>query len=107
MKRFSGLCLLCLVCLFSGCARYYYQEDKSFKECEQDRLDCLTELKKRADWEIPGAFEYKYMEKCMLRKGYRLVKESELPDDVKRQDPPDTVTGRVYDGRYGLAGTLD
>ena len=107
MKHSAGLCLLCLAFLSTGCARYYYQEGKSFKECENDRVDCFNELKKRADWELPGAYEREYMEKCMIRKGYRLVKESELPDDVKRQDPADTVMGRVYESHYGMAGTLD
>ena len=107
MKRFTGLCLLCLAFLNAGCAKYYYQEGKSFEECEKDRLACFNELKKRADWDVPGAYEYEYMDKCMQRKGYRLVKESELPDDVKRQDPPDTVMGRIYESRYGMAGTLD
>jgi hypothetical protein len=107
MKRLAILLLLSLICLFAGCAKYYYQEGKSFAQCERDRLDCFNELKKRANWEMPGAYEYEYMEKCMKQKGYRLVKESELPDDVKRQDPADTVVGRAYEGRRGIAGTLD
>jgi hypothetical protein len=107
MKRFAGLWLLCVICLFAGCSSYYYQEGKSFDECEGDRADCLNELKKRADWDIPGSFEREFMEECMKEKGYRLVKESELPGDVKRQDPPDSVVGRVYEARYGIAGTLD
>jgi hypothetical protein len=107
MKRFAGLWLLCVICLFAGCSSYYYQEGKSFSECERDRADCFEELKKRADWDIPGDYERKFMEDGMKKKGYRLVKQSELPVDVKRQDPPDSVVGRIYEARYGIAGTVD
>jgi len=73
MKSFTILLLLCMVCIIAGCGKYYYQEGKSFAECERDRADCFTELKKHADWEMPGAYEHEFMEECMKRKGYRLV----------------------------------
>jgi len=107
MKRFIGLGLLCVICLFAGCGSYYYQEGKSFAECEKDRADCLKELKKRAEWDIPGDYEREFMKNCMEEKGYRLVKEKELPVDVKRRDPADSVAGRVYGERNGIAGTVD
>jgi len=106
MKRFSVLLLLCTVCTIAGCGKYYYQEGKSFAECERDCADCLIELKRRTDWETPGSYEHKFMDHCMKEKGYGLAKESELPIDVKRQDPETTVYGRAYENRRGLAGTV-
>ena len=107
MKNLVALLLLCLVSFLAGCGKYYYQEDRSFEECEKDREHCISELKKHADWEMPGAYEHKFMEECMKRKGYRLVKEKELPLDVKRQDPASTLYGQLYGARRGIAGTLD
>ncbi|MHC4165620.1 MAG: hypothetical protein ACYSWQ_01540 [Planctomycetota bacterium] len=107
MKNFAVLLLMGLICLSAGCEKYYYQEGKSFNECAKDRVDCFSELKKRADWKMAGSYEHDFMEECMKRKGYRLVKEKELPLDVKRQDPASTLYGQLYGARRGIAGTLD
>ena len=107
MKNFTVLLLLCIICTIAGCGKYYYQEGKSFAECEKDRADCFSELKKHADWEMPGAYEHDFMEECMKRKGYRLVTENKLPLDVKRQDPASSLYGRAYENRRGIAGTVD
>ena len=108
MKRFVFLLLTCLLCLMTGCAKYYYQESKSFNECAKDRADCLEELKKRLGTvsERPGNYEYKFMEDCMKRKGYRLVTENQLPLDVKRLDPDSSFQGYLYGYRRGVAGYL-
>jgi hypothetical protein len=106
MKNLVVLLLLCMVCTITGCAKYYYQEGKSFAACKRDCEECWIELKRRADYEMPGAYEHKFMDECMKQKGYRLVKESKLPLDVKRQDPSPTIVGRAYEGRRGLAGTV-
>ena len=102
------LLLTCIICFSAGCAQYYYQEGKTFEQCKQDRLDCLNELKQRVDTlsQRPGDYEYKYIEECMKRKGYRLVTENELPLDVKRQDPDTSLRGQLYGHRKGIAGTV-
>jgi hypothetical protein len=109
MKNLTVWLLLGLICLSGGCAKYFYQEGKTFQECARDRADCYTELKKRlADQsQSPGDYEHKFMENCMKQKGYRLVTENNLPLDVKRQDPDKSLQGQLYGYRRGIAGTLD
>ena len=107
MKKCTVLLMLGLIYSFAGCAKYYYQEGKSFEECTSDRGDCFSELKKRMDPLVPSDYAYKFMEDCMIRRGYKLVTESELPLDVKRQDPDKTLYGQLYGYRRGIAGTLD
>jgi hypothetical protein len=107
MKNSAVLFFLSLFCLSAGCAKYYYQEGKTFEECEKDRAECFSELKKHADWDMPGAYEHEFMEECMKSKGYRLVTENKLPLNVKRQDPSSSLYGQLYGARRGIAGTLD
>ena len=100
--------LLCLICLSTGCTKYYYQEGKTFEECRRDRMDCLSELKKRLGTvsQRPGDYEYEFIADCMNRKGYRLVTENKLPLNVKRLDPDSSLQGQLYGYRRGIAGTL-
>jgi hypothetical protein len=109
MKGFTVLFLLGLICIFSGCAQYYYQEGKSFNECASARKDCYAELQKRlADQSRSSiGYENKYVENCMERKGYKLVTEDKLPLDAKRQDPDTSLKGFLYGYRRGMAGYLD
>ena len=107
MKVFTVLFLLGLICLPGGCAKYYYQESKTFEECKRDQEECFSALKKRMGSQIPGDYEYKYMEECMKSRGYRLVTEDKLPLDVKRQDPDTSLEGQLYGRRRGISGTLD
>jgi len=108
MKSFTILLLLGLICLSAGCAKYYYQEGKTFEECAKDRIYCFSELKKRMSAsETPGSYEYKYIEECMKSKGYKLVTENKLPLDAKRQYPDSSLQGQLYGYRRGIAGTLD
>lgn len=109
MKSFLVLLLLVLICLFTGCAKYYYQEGKTFNECSSACKDCYTELQKRLAVQTrrPGDYAHKFMEDCMERKGYSLVTEDKLPLDVKRQKPDTTLQGYLYGYRRGIAGTLD
>ena len=109
MKSFAVLLLLGLICLFAGCAKYYYQESKTFNECAKDRADCTAELQKRlADQsQRAGGYEHKFMEDCMEQKGYILVTENKLPLQVKRQDPDSSLKGYLYGYRRGIAGALD
>jgi hypothetical protein len=109
MKSSLVLLLLVLICLFAGCAKYYYQEGKSFNECASARKDCVAELQKRlADQSHSSSgYENKFMEDCMAQKGYELVTEDKLPLDAKRQDPDSSLKGFLYGHRRGIAGALD
>lgn len=109
MKNIAILLLLSSIMLLAGCDRYYYQEGKSFEECAKDRHECVEELKKRLGVVSvrPGSYEYEYMENCMKHRGYRLVTERELPLSVKRLDPHQSMRGKIYGFRRGVAGTLD
>ena len=109
MKSYLVLLMLVFVCLFTGCAKYYYQEGKTFNECARARKDCDAELQKRlADQShSTSGYENKFMEDCMERKGYKLVTEDKLPLDAKRQDPDLSLKGFLYGYRRGIAGALD
>ena len=109
MRCWAAVLLVTLTCFCTGCARYYYQEGKSFADCENDRSGCIVELNKRltVQSQRPGSYEYKFIEDCMKHRGYRLVTEGKLPLGVKRQDPDQTLRGVLYGQRRGLAGTLD
>ena len=109
MKCWTFVLLVVLVCSFSGCAKYYYQEGKSFTQCQKDRADCMAELNKRLAVQSrrPGGYEYKFIEDCMKRRGYELVTEGKLPLGAKRQDPAHTLRGILYGQRRGLAGAVD
>lgn len=109
MKGFAVLFLLGLICFFTGCAQYYYQEGKSFNECASARKDCYAELQKRLadDSRSSIGYENKFMEDCMKRKGYKLVTEDKLPLEAKRQDPDSSLKGFLYGYRRGIAGALD
>jgi hypothetical protein len=109
MKKWIVLMLLCWACFLTGCAKYYYQEGKTFNQCAWDRADCLFELKKRqaVQSEGWGDYEHKFLENCMESRGYRLVTEDKLPLDVKREDPDTTLRGYLYGQRRGIAGALD
>ncbi|MHC4060463.1 MAG: hypothetical protein ACYSUC_03075 [Planctomycetota bacterium] len=96
--------LVVLMCFFAGCASYWYQEEKTFEECKQDRRQCFEELKKySSNWRDMGDYEFKFMEDCMTQKGYRPVKEKELPLKAKREDPDQLLHWRLR----GVAGIVD
>ena len=109
MRCWVAVLLVTLTCLGTGCAKYYYQEGKSFNECKKDCVDCMTELSKRlaVQSQSPGGYEYRFIEECMKDRGYRLVTEDKLPLGAKRQDPAQTLRGILYGQRRGIAGTLD
>ncbi len=109
MKNVAFSLFLCLICLQAGCDKYYYQEGKTFKECAKDRHECVAELKERLGVvsRRPGSYEYKFIEDCMKHRGYRLVTEDKLPFGVKRLDPDQSMRGKIYGYRRGIAGTMD
>ena len=86
-KYLTVLLLLSLLCLWTGCSTYWYQEGKTYKQCDQDLQMCYDELQKYADMQSIEAYEVDFIKDCMKEKGYRLVTEDKLPRDVKRQDP--------------------
>lgn len=103
MVKIKMTVLWLIVCLcVSGCAQYWYQEGKTFKECKQDRDACLKELLRHSDLTQVGPYEIKFMEQCMQEKGYRLAKEGELPMYVRRETPETSFYYRAK----GLAGTM-
>ncbi len=106
MKSLTILLSLSFVLFLAGCGRYYYQEDKTYNECERDWASCVADLEKQKnvlDW---GAYEYSVVEDCMKRKGYKLVGERALPLDAKRRDPDRSTIGLMRGRRQGVAGTL-
>lgn len=100
----SGLMLIVLALItLSGCTQYWYQEGKSFKDCQQDLKDCRVEMEKYKDTgQVDmGVYAGRFQKECMEEKGYELVGEGQLPDRVKRQSS-------MNEGQpYGIAGTID
>lgn len=92
-----------MVFLPTGCAKYWYQEGKTFEECRQARQDCFDELKKRTSFTSATVdYEIKFMNQCMQEKGYREVSAKELPLDARRQEPETSLHWRTR----GIAGSL-
>ncbi len=103
MTKVLTVILLASMCFLTGCAKYWYQEGKSFKECNLARQECRSELLKRSDLKnLTVQYEVKFAENCMTEKGYRLVSQDELPLDVKREEPDTSLHWRTN----GVAGTL-
>ncbi len=105
MKSLIVVLSLSLVLLLAGCGRYYYQESKTYNECERDWASCVAQLQKQKkvlDW---GAYEYKFVEDCMKRSGYKLVGERKLPLAAKRRDPDRSTMGLLRGRRHSVAGT--
>jgi hypothetical protein len=102
-KLFLFVCLSVLFFVPSGCAKYWYQEGKSFDECNHARAECFEALKKRTDFSSPTVeYELKYMNECMQAKGYREVSAKELPLEVRREEPETSLHWRTR----GIAGTV-
>jgi hypothetical protein len=86
LKLAAVTVLLILSCFTCGCA-YWYQADKSFKDCERDLEQCHDELKMYADMTRIGSYEIDFVKDCMRQNGYKLLTEDKLPRHVKRRDP--------------------
>ena len=98
----AGILLLSLS-LLGGCAKYWYQDGKTFTECRRDLASCHAEAQRYSDVERTsglGSYESKFVGECMRTKGYQLLPEKELPIRVKRESSP------VF-GIPGVAGTID
>ena len=104
MQKLMLLCLSLLVFCPAGCAKYWYQEGKSFNECQQAQRECFAELSRRSDFSsLTVDYEIEFMNECMRAKGYREVSEGELPMDVKRRNPESSLHWRSR----GIAGSLE
>lgn len=102
MRTVFSVLLIASCLLMSGCNYYWYQEGKTFDECDADRKECMGELLKRSDVNYVTDYEVKFMKQCMEDKGYLLVEESKLPLDAKRQAPEKSFDWRAN----GIAGSL-
>ena len=103
-KSLTVALLLVVICFFTGCTSYWYQEGKSFEECKQDHRACFEELKVySSNWRKMGDYEFEFMEDCMEQKGYGPVNERKLPLKVKREDPDQLLHWRLR----GVAGTVN
>jgi hypothetical protein len=61
MKKLFGVNALILIplCLFAGCAKYWYQEGKTITEVKQDQKVCFEELEKySSNWRDMGDYEF-------------------------------------------------
>lgn len=102
-KSVLWVCVSALFFFQAGCAKYWYQEGKSFDECKRAQEECFHELTKRTDFTSPTVdYEIKYMNECMQAKGYREVSVKELPLDVRREEPESSLHWRAR----GVAGTV-
>ena len=103
MKKILSITLLTLMCCFTGCTSYWYQEGKTFEECRRDLRECRSEMQKYSDKSINlGVYDLKFEKDCMNQRGYRLVKERDLPLRVRRQGPASSD-----EGYRGVAGILE
>ncbi len=102
LKLLTIVMLIILFCFSTGCT-YWYQQGKTFKECEEDLYQCLGELNKYADMSDIGNYEVNFIKNCMTQKGYTLFLEDSLPATAKRQDP----TMNTFWLLAGVSGTLD
>jgi len=103
MNKQAALWFIVMAPFLTGCAQYWYQEGKTFQQCQQDRRACFDELAKRTDFVGTGDYEFEFLTECMEQKGYRLVKDDELPSDAKRQRPDTSLHWRAK----GVAGSLE
>ncbi|MHC4519706.1 MAG: hypothetical protein ACYTAS_14045 [Planctomycetota bacterium] len=86
-----------------GCAKYWYQDGKTFRECREDLALCRREACSYSDVGRThglGGYETRFVNDCMHEKGYELLPETDLPVRVKRESSP------VF-GIPGVAGAID
>ena len=104
MKLWLLLIMSGILFLIGGCSQYWYQEGKTFEQCQQAQAECFTELQKRSDLAgLTYEYEFKFMDDCMQGKGYRLVGAKELPLNIKREEGKTSMHWRAR----GVAGQLD
>lgn len=101
-KSLLAVPLLVLIAFLAGCTSYWYQDGKTYEECKGDLQQCVAEMNKLSDKDLNlGVYDIRFERDCMKQKGYRLVKERNLPLRVRRQGPGSLP------GTYGVAGPLE
>ena len=101
-KSLLVVSLLVLLASLTGCTKFWYQEAKTYGECERDLQQCVAEMHRYSNKDINlGVYDVSFERSCMEQKGYRLVKERSLPLRVRRQGPGTLA------GTYGVAGHLE
>ena len=104
MEKFvMVIMLVVLMCFCGGCETYYYQSNLPIEQCKKDRENCVDELKKYSTFQEIGDYELKFMEDCMVQKGYLLVTEDKLPTKVRREEPDTSLHWKLH----GVAGTVE
>ena len=104
MNRYVPVLASLMLCVsLNGCATYWYQEGKTFTECQKAQEACREELIRRSSLSRFGSYEIQFMKICMEEKGYRTVRQRELPMGVRRQAPETSLHYRAI----GVAGALN
>lgn len=90
------VCLVCLMILEGGCARAWYNPNRSLKQCRQDFLECNYEAVKasytpHSYWMSPtsagmqeGFQKVNVCGSCMQARGYGLIPVKQLPEGVRQ-----------------------
>jgi hypothetical protein len=100
---FTALLLAAASLCLGGCAKYWYQEGRTFDQCRKDLAASQAEAVRYSDvarTDGIGRYESKFIHESMENKGYHLVGESKLPVRVRRESSP------VF-GVPGVAGSID
>lgn len=104
MKLAVGVVVLLSVCVLGGCARYWYQEGRSFKQTKEDLAACQAHADRYSEDTGSGrglaAYDGPLVRQCMQERGYRRVTERSLPARVAREASPVL-------GVPGVAGTIE
>ena len=103
MKKLIAITAVTMMFLNAGCNTYWYQRDTTFDQCQKDVFECRKKLLEYSDLSYVEDYEVKFMECCMLQKGYGPVEEDKLPFNVKRQRPESSFNWQMY----GISGTLN
>ena len=96
------LAVVFMLIVVSGCTQYWYRCDRSFAQCQSDQMDCLKCLNCRTDYMNGVTYESKYIDACMMQKGYQLYTEDQLPLNMRREVPDDVYSGILK----GVAGQI-
>jgi hypothetical protein len=75
------ICTICLLLIFStgGCVTYWYQPEKTLKQCSQDSIECMYDANKHA---YPSSTSFLYQQ-CMRVRGYKALTKDQLPPGIR------------------------
>lgn len=94
-----ALLLASALLLLGGCSQYWYQEGKSFEECQRD-LEAAHAEAFRYSSRGSNRYESGFVREAMEARGYELVKRRDLPPDTYWEDT-------CVFGVPGAAGTVE